>query len=80
MRRVAVKLLWAVLAGAALVVWIWGLKGLIAGASPDFAAGLVGGVIWTVIFSKAWQLFRWTLEDVTEECTRQYPRNEQSEK
>lgn len=74
MRHVALKLLWAVFAGAVCIGGMWLLKSLIVSQSPDFCAGLVGGLLWMFFMGKAWQLFKWTLEDVTEERNRRYPR------
>lgn len=67
MWNLLLKLFWCVLAGAFAVGSIWLLKTLIVHGSPDFfCAGLVGGAIWMYVMGKAWQLFKWTCEDVEE--------------
>lgn len=67
MKWIAFRLFIATLMGAATVSGMWLLKSLIQQGSPDFCAGLVGGVLWMFFMGKAWQMFKWSLEDVNEE-------------
>lgn len=62
-KRILGALLPCLFSGFVVIGMCYVLKLLIQASPPEIGVGVIGGLIWSFFFAKAWQLFKWTLED-----------------